>query len=341
MTVRLKDIAEILDLSVSTVSAALQGRRDISKVTQERVQEMVKRLGYQPNTVARSLVTRKSNVFGVVIPDLSRSFFSEVLKGVEVVATQAGYNLLVCNTAENSTREQKTLQMLRSRQVDGMLLASAQDVRENDWLDELKNLRVPIVFIDRSFPGTHFVGGDDEAIGALATRHLLSQGYRRIAHISGPQSVSTAVGRARGYRQVLAAAGIPLNDQWIVEANYHEESGGYRAMKQLLALNQPPDAVFAASDPIAIGAMQAALEANLSIPETIGLIGVGNHQYSNYLRVPLSTIDQQRANIGQDAAELLLKLISKRRVEPPTRIIVEPKLIFRASSCRVSGVHAG
>jgi LacI family transcriptional regulator len=334
MTVRLKDIAQELDLSVSTVSAALQGRSDISRATQERVQEVVKRLGYQPNSVARSLVTRKSNVFGVVIPDLSRSFFSEVLKGVELITSQAGYNLLVCNTAENSAKEEKMLHMLRSRQVDGLLLASAHDIRASDWLDELKNLRVPVVFIDRCFPGMHFVGGDDVTIGALATRHLIEQGYQRIGHIAGPQSVSTAVGRARGYEQALRDAGIEVKSELTVEANYHEESGGYEAMKKLLQLPERPDAVFAASDPIAIGAMQAALEANLSMPADFGLIGVGNHQYSNYLRVPLSTVDQQRVSIGQEAAELLLKLISRNPPGRATQIMVEPKLVLRASSCR-------
>lgn len=334
MSPRLKDIAEELGLSVSTVSAALQGRKDISVTTRERVQEVVKRLGYQPNSVARSLVTRKSNVFGVVIPDLSRSFFSEVLKGVELVASQASYNLLVCNTAENSSKEEKMLHMLRSRQVDGLLLASAHDTRATDWLEELKNLRVPVVFIDRRFPGMHFVGGDDVKIGALATGHLIEQGYRKIAHIAGPQSVSTAVGRAEGYAKAIQEAKRRLNPEWIVEANYHEESGGYEAMKTLLRLRNRPDAVFAASDPIAIGAMQAALEADLSIPNDFGLIGIGNHQYSNYLRVPLSTVDQQRVSIGENAAELLLKLISGNPPSKVTQIMVEPRLVLRASSCR-------
>jgi len=339
MTIRLKDIAQELELSVSTVSAALQGRPDISQATRDRVAEAVKRLGYQPNSVARSLVTRKSNVIGVVIPDLSRSFFSEVLKGVEAIASEAGYNLLVCNTAESAEKENEMVHMLRSRQVDGLLVASAQDVRANNWAEQIKTISVPVVFVDRRFPKLHFVGGDDECIGLLATRHLAEQGYKRIGHIAGPQSVSTAVGRRKGYAKALEELKIKANPELVIESNYHEESGGYDAMKKLLALPKPPDAVFAASDPIAIGAMQAALEANLSMPKDFGLIGVGNHQYSQFLRVPLSTVDQQRLKIGQDAAALLLKMIGGHTPARATQIMVKPKLALRESSCRKKPVR--
>jgi LacI family transcriptional regulator len=339
MAVRLKDIAHELSLSVSTVCAALQGRPDISQATRDRVGDAVKRLGYQPNSVARSLVTRKSMVLGVIVPDLSRSFFSEVLKGVELVTSQAGYNLLVCNTAENAVKEDQMLHMLRSRQVDGVLLASAHDAGADGWrgwLSDLKSAGIPCVFVDRRFPGMHFVGGDDEGIGRLGTRHLAEQGYRRIAHIAGPQTISTAVGRKKGYLKTLEDLGIAPAPELVIESNYHEESGGYDAMRKLLELPVPPDAVFAASDPIAIGAMEAALEAGLRMPEQLGLIGVGNHQYSRYLRVPLTTMDQQRLRIGEDAARLLLKLISHPRPARPTQILVEPKLMVRASSRRVS-----
>lgn len=335
MTVRLKDIAHELGLSVSTISAALQGRADISPITRDRVARTVKRLGYHPNSVARSLVTRKSTVFGMVVPDLSRSFFSEVLKGVEMVASKAGYSLLVCNTEENSEKEDQMLHMLGARQVDGLLLASAHDSRTTDWPGKLKNLGMPVVFVDRRFPATHFVGGDDERIGFQAASHLIAQGYQRIAHISGPQSVSTAVGRQQGYLKALKKTGMRVDPELIIESNYHQEFGGYDAMKHLLALPAPPDAVFAASDPIAIGAMQAALEAGLSMPDQFGMIGVGNHQYSKYLRVPLSTVDQQRVRIGEDAAGLLLRLTYGNPPAKPVQIMVEPKLVLRESSCRI------
>jgi LacI family transcriptional regulator len=330
--VRLKEIARYLGISISTVSAALQNREDISESTRERVQRAADELGYQPDSIARSLVTRRSNVLGVVVPDLSRSFFSELLKGVDSIASEEGYSLLVCNTGEDAEKEDRILKMLESRRVDGLLIASARNARTKDWKRGYERLGVPVVFVDRRLPGLHFVGGDDEAIGFQATTHLAEQGYRRIAHISGPRTVATAIGRRKGYLRALKKLSIERAPELMVEANYHEESGGYEAMLKLLDLPKPPDAVFAASDPIAIGAMQAALEAGLQIPEQVGLIGVGAHQYSRYLRVPLSTIEQQRPLIGREAARMLIDFLHRGEPTRPKQILLEPQLVIRASS---------
>lgn len=333
MAIRLKDLALHLKLSVSTISAALQNRDDISEATRLRVFAAVKKFGYHPNSLARSLVTRKTNVLGVLVPDLSRSFFAEVLKGIDSVTSAAGYNLLVCNTEENASREEEMLRMLLSNQVDGVLLASAHEPSNTSWRKILIGLSVPLVLIDRQLPGLNFVGGDDTGIGFQATRHLYDQGYRRIAHIAGPRTVTTAVGRLSGYRRALTTLKLPFDKDLVIESHYHEESGGYEAMKGLLKLASPPDAVFAASDPIAIGSLQAALETRLNLPADFGLIGVGNHRYGQFLRVPLSTVDQQRSQIGRLAAELLLASMEKKRARPKS-ILTEPKLVVRDSSNR-------
>lgn len=348
--IRLKDIASRLGLSVSTVSAALQNREDISLATRNQVRALVREMGYHPNSLARSLVTRKSQVIGVIVPDLSRSYFSGVLKGVDEIINPAGYNLLVCNTEEDAAREEQALHMLLARQVDGILLATSHNCDDAAWRQTLAKTPLPLVLVDRRIPGHHFAGGDDELIGIEATRHLAGQGYRRIAHICGPQSVMTAVGRLAGYRLALSKLSLPSAPEHVVESNYHEESGGYEAMRRLLALkkNMKPDAVFAASDPIAIGALQAALDARVAIPRKCGLIGVGNHQYSQYLRVPLSTVDQQRTRIGREAAALLLRMIDsdrrkskrppgtggKAEITTPIDILIKPQLVARASSLR-------
>jgi LacI family transcriptional regulator len=333
MAIRLKDLALHLNLSVSTISAALQNRDDISEATRLRVFAAVKKFGYHPNSLARSLVTRKTNVLGVLVPDLSRSFFAEVLKGIDSVTSTAGYNLLVCNTEENAAREEEMFRMLLSNQVDGVLLASAHEPNDTVWRKVLLGLSIPIVLIDRRLPGLNFVGGDDTGIGFKATRHLHEQGYRRIAHIAGPRAVTTAVGRLSGYRRALATLKLPFDESLVIESHYHEESGGYAAMQRLLKLPSPPNAVFAASDPIAIGALQAALEAKLRLPADFGLIGVGNHRYGRFLKVPLSTVDQQRSQIGHLAAELLLESMEKKRARPKA-ILTEPKLVVRESSDR-------
>jgi LacI family transcriptional regulator len=212
MRTRLKDVAEALKLSVSTVNAALQNRPDISQKTRERVLRKARELGYLPNRVARSLVTQRTQVIGVVVPDLSRSFFTEVVTGIDEAASAAGYHLLLCNTREDPSREDSEIQTLIGSQVDGLIIASAHAPSENEVWRELRRTGVPFVLVDRFFRDTHFVGGDDEQIGFIATKHLIQQGYERIAHIRGP-NVMTAIGRLKGYTQALhSRSTIPRRD---------------------------------------------------------------------------------------------------------------------------------
>ena len=334
MATRLKDIAKSLNLSISTVSAALQNRADISPETRARVLKKVRELNYHPNSLARSLVTHRTHVLGVVVPDLSRSFFAEVTKGIDVLTSAAGYTLLICNTGEDAAREEREVSSLLSHRVEGLIMASAHKPGSTAFSRKYPRLTVPFVLIDRRFPKAHFVGGDDERIGYLATRHLIEQGYRRIAHLSGPQNISTAIGRRKGYLKALRHFVIECPETYIVEASYHRESGGFDAMQQLLRLPERPDAVFAASDPIAIGALQALLQAGLQPGPEVGLIGVGNHRYGEFLKVPLSTVDQRRVEIGRAAASLLLQLIREHDLKEPQSILIEPELVVRASSLR-------
>lgn len=338
MRVRLKDIAKALNISISTVNAALQNRPDISPKTRELVRQKVLELNYRPNRVARSLVTQKTNVIGVVVPDLSRSFFTEVTKGIDSVVARAGYHLLLCNTAEDPEREREEIETLISNQVDGLILASAHPPGTVGIVKSLSQWGVPYVLVDRFFGGAHFVGGNDDKIGFLATEHLIKEGYQSIAHIRGP-NISTAIGRLRGYTAAMHRHGRTVRRSYVVEAQYHEESGGFKAMEQLLSTKVPPDAIFAASDPIAIGALQAIKKHGLRIPEDVGLIGVGNARYGEYLSVPLSTVDQNRGQIGREAGSLLLHVIEHGHAKP-RKILLEPKLVIRESSMRNAYVAA-
>jgi LacI family transcriptional regulator len=331
----LKDIARSLDLSISTVEAALHHRSDISVRTRERVLAKARELNYRPNMVARSLVTRQTRVLGVLVPDLSRSFFTEVIKGIDSVASDAGYNLLLCNTGEDATREEQQLETLIGKQVDGLIVASAHKAGTGGLRQRLECSGIPFVLIDRSLPEVPFVGGDDVKIGYLATRHLIDQGYRRIAHLRGP-NVSTAIGRLKGYTTAIREAGLQLRRSYVIEASYHDERSGFTRMQDLLRLATPPDAVFAASDPIAIGALDAILRSGRRVPDEVGIIGVGNHRYTEYLQVPLSTVDQNRSEIGQQAAALLLHSIRSGQGAAAPVILIEPRLIARSSSLRLA-----
>jgi LacI family transcriptional regulator len=337
MPARLVDIARSLNLSISTVYAAIRNRADISQATRKLVMAKVRELDYRPDSIARSLVNRQTQNIGIVVPDLARSFFAEVLTGVEQHTSDAGYTLLLCNTHENRELETRAINSLLSQRVAGLLIASSHRRAASKVWRDLESQGTPFVLIDRRFAKTHFVGCDDRTIGRIATDHLLQQGYRRIAHITGTPNLPPTIGRIEGYKMSLERSGISVCEKFVVAAHFHEEASAISAMNKLLTLDRKPDAVFCASDPIAIGALQAALKAGCTVPQEMGIIGVGNHRYGEYMRVPLSTVDQKRTDIGQKAASLLLDLIRQRKGAGHRFILIEPELVVRESSRKLAG----
>jgi LacI family transcriptional regulator len=328
MGVRLKDVAAALGLSISTVSAVLRNRTDFNEATRLRVLAKVKELNYRPNRLARSLATQKSHVIGVVVPNLSRSFYPNVLEGIDLVTQNAGYQLVISNTGDIPEREDDGISTLVDRQVDGMIIASAHPPGQNQVKKIMNGADVPYVLIDRFFPGAPFVGSDDDLIGLMATRHLIKQGYRSIAHFSR-RIVATGLGRHRGFVRAMREAGLPIPRHFVLDA--FGEPGGYEAMKTLLKEKPYPDAIFAASDPVAIGAMRALEERGLRVPDDVGVIGVGCVRYGEDLRVPLSTVDTHSFDIGKCAASILLQLIGGKAA-PELPVYLEPTLVERAST---------
>jgi LacI family transcriptional regulator len=329
--VRLKDIARDLNVSVMTVSKVVRGCADVGAETRSRVLARIKELNYQPNWVARSLAARRTFMIGLIVPDLMHSFFAEIAKGVSTTIRPLGYDVVICNSEEDGSVESSEVDRLLARQVDGLILASAQPPSSLDVFDRIEARNVPYVLIDRRFSDARapYVGADDEAIGRLATSHLIERGCRLIAHIAGPP-IHPGLGRLKGYREALAHAGIPVPDQYVVSAT--DDATGYQAAQRLLTLRPRPDGIFGYNDPTAAGAIKAALEAGIAIPEALKVIGVGNVHYSDLLRVPLSTIDQSSAAIGQQAADILVKSIGAKRKRPPRTVIIEPTLVIREST---------
>jgi LacI family transcriptional regulator, galactose operon repressor len=329
----MKRIAGELGVSITTVSKVLNNRADISEATRSRVLAKVEELGYKRNAVARSLSLRRSHTIGIVIPDLMHSFFVEIIAGIEPVASTRGYGLLLCSSSENPEKEQSELEMLRSRQVDGIVLASAHGSGITGLLQQLTKQGTTLVMIDRDdHPSVkcHRVLTDDERVGHLATDHLLDLGRRAIAHIGGPAIVH-AKRREKGWRDALRARGIKPPDEWIARGGFME-SEGYRAMQRLLGVRPKIDAVFAANDPSAIGAMKAIWEAGLRVPDDIAVVGVGDIALGDLLRVPLTTVGWSRTDQGRHAAELMLNSLDEDNDAEPQRIIIPPRLIARASS---------
>src|SRR5215471_12661640 len=328
----MKRIAGELGVSITTVSKVLNNHDDISEATRSRVLAKVEELGYQRNAVARSLSLRRTHTLGIVIPDLMHSFFVEVIAGVEPVASARGYGLLLCSSGEDANKERAELEMLRGRQVDGVVVASANASGNTDMLLQIAKQATSLVMIDRDdHPSVkcHRVLTDDERVGALATAHLVDVGRRAIAHVGGPPIVH-ARRREKGWRDALKAKGIKPADDWIVRGGFMEDDG-YRAMKRLLTVRPKIDAVFAANDPAAIGAMKAIWEAGLRVPDDLAVVGVGDIALGDLLRVPLTTVGWSRRDQGRRAAELLLGSL-EGAVDKPQRVIIPPRLIVRESS---------
>jgi LacI family transcriptional regulator len=329
--VRLKDIAQDLDVSVMTVSKVVRGCADVGAVTRGKVLARIKELNYQPNWVARSLAARRTFIIGLIVPDLMHSFFAEIAKGVAATIRPLGYDVVICNSEEDSAVEASEVERLLGRQVDGLLLASAQPPSSLALFERIEARGIPYVLIDRRFTGAHasYVGADDEAIGRLATNHLIERGCRHIAHIAGPP-LTPGAGRHRGYREALAAAHLAVPDSYVVHAT--DDASGYHAAHTLLALDPRPDGIFGYNDPTAAGALKAILEAGLDVPRDIKVIGAGNVHYSDLLRVPLSTIDQSSTAIGEQAADLLIKAIGTKRKRPAKTVLIDPILVPREST---------
>ncbi len=329
--VRLKDIARELNVSVMTVSKVVRNCADVGAETRRRVLAKIKEMNYQPNWVARSLAARRTFIIGLVVPDLIHSFFGEIAKGVAATIRPLGYDVVICDSEENGAIEASEVERLLARQVDGLLIASAQPPSATALFERIEARGVPYVLIDRRFAGARapYVGADDEEMGRMATRHLIERGCRRIAHIAGPP-LTPGTGRLKGYREALAAARIQVPQSYLEHA--HDDASGYEAARRLLALDPRPDGIFGYNDPAASGAMKAVLEAGIRIPEEMKMIGVGNVHYSDLLRVPLSTIDQGSASIGRQAADILIKTITAKRKKPARTILIQPALIERESS---------
>ena len=336
MAVRMKDIANDLGLSVVTISKVLRNHPDIAGDTRDRVLKRIKELDYQPNVMARSLVTGRSYLIGVVVPDLLHPFFAEMSKALSAAIGKRGYSAIISSSEEDPELEEREIQQLTGRRLDALVIASAGSDPERFL--RLDRLGVPYILIDRELPGlsANFVGINDEAAGKIATEHLIHQGCKTIAHIRGREN-STGMKRFEGYRKALKTAGLPYSDSLVVASSnvdINSERMGADAMRVLLKHQPLPDGVFTHNDPLAFGAMQAIFEAGLRIPEDIAIIGCGNLHYDSLLKVPLSSIDQNSQAIGERCAEILLNNFESKTKPPLKSVILEPSLVARASSLK-------
>lgn len=341
MGVRMKDIARDLGVSVITISKVLRNHPDVGDETRERVLARVKELDYRPNLAARSLVTGRTYLVGLVVPDLLHPFFAEIAKSLSEALRTSGYYLIVSSSDEDPDLEEQEINQLLARRLDTLIIASCRSTVELFF--RIEKQKTPYVLIDRTLPGlsANFVGVDDEAVGMLATRHLIEIGCKRIAHIRGPET-SPGLRRLEGYKRALTQAGLKVIDDYIItepKGDVETRQRGAEAMRKLLNLKPRPDGVFCFNDPLAMGAMNFALDQKVRIPEEIAVIGCGNLHYDDALSVPLSTIDQHSRRIGQEAARIALGILSSKVQPKPESVILQPELVVRRSTQRRGNKH--
>jgi len=338
MAIRLKDIARDLGVSTVTVSKVLREADDISEKTRQRVLKKMAELNYQPNMLARGLASGKSFTIGLVVPDLLHPFFAEFAKSLSGILRQNHYGLILTSSEDNPLVEQSEIRTMLARGVDAMLIASCQPTLQGFY--GVENQKTPFILVDRNFPHlrANFVGTDDFQAGLIATQHLIAIGKQKIAYIGGPE-LSPGYDRLLGYNTALAQSGIQRDESYVLMSPRVEETGeaaGHHEMSKLLRLNRRPDAVFCYNDLIAIGAIQSTLEAGLSVPEDIAFVGCGNVRYSDYLRIPLTSIDQSTSVLGERVGNLALQLIREGGCTTQN-IRIAPTLVVRNSSVLQKG----
>ncbi|MBS1653583.1 MAG: LacI family DNA-binding transcriptional regulator [Bacteroidetes bacterium] len=337
--VTIKDIAKALGLSTSTVSRALRDSYEISPETKKLVLEYAEKINYHPNPIALSLKERRSRSIGVVVCEIANSFFSQTINGIESIAYDNGYNVIIAQSHESYDREVINLQYLASRSIDGLLISVSTETQDISHLKELHEKGLPIVFFDRvrNEIDTHIVTVNNVKGAYDATAHLVENGYRRIAIIASGENLSITKERMEGYKSALADNNIAVQESLIKYCNY----GGMvfnevdEAVKELLKAKQKPDAIFAASDKLTTGCLRTLKTENIHVPNDIAIVGFSNSDLTELLNPSLSVIKQPAFEMGQTATNLLIQLIeSKRPITEFGHIIQSPELIIRESSIK-------
>ena len=327
------DLARQLNVSTATVSRALSRPEIVAPATRKRVLEAVQRSGYQMNGIARSLRTQSTRTIGIIVSDIRNPFFSAIVKAVEDVARTNGYSVLICNADEDGRNEEVALHLLIERQVSGVIHCSAG--ANLDLLRVLQKKSIPLVDLDRQsgLEDVDTVILDNQLGAALATRHLLELGHKRVAMISGPKHLSNARKRLVGFRKTLRSAQIVIPKQYIEFGDFRERSGQIAA-ERLLSLPTPPSAVFVANNEMMAGALFAIREQGIKVPHELSLIGFDDARWAQYSDPPLTVVSQPTEAMGQKAAELLLGRLRGERLA--NTVVFEPQLVVRRSTAAPS-----
>lgn len=337
--ITIKDIAKELGVSPSTVSRALKDHPDISHDTKKEINELAKKLNYQPNTVALSLRQSKTNTLGVIIPEIAHFFFSAVISGIEDIAHDAGYHVIITQSNESFEREVMNTKALFNSRVDGILMSVSRETENYEHLQSLLDYDIPLVFFDRIIDSLNAckVIVNDEQGAYEATTHLIEQGCYRIAHLAGPQNLAISKNRLNGYKAALADNRYMIDDNLIKVCGLGTFEEAESITNEILDYRFPPDAIFANNDVAAYGAMMAIRKKQLKIPEDIAIVGFSNWRFSSLIQPALSSVTQPGFKMGQEATRLLMKQINKGEDEESITetISLKTNLVVRESSKKI------
>ena len=334
--VTIHDIAHILKISASTVSRALNDNPRISNKTRERIKETARKLNYQPNILASNLRIGKTHTVGIVIPRINRSFFANVIGGIEDTFSNAGYRIMITQTNEDYDKEVENIMALINARVDGIIISLSAGTKDYSHLEQAKKNGIPLIFFDRAPDNLQAskVVIDDLNGAYNAVNHLISQGCKKIAHFAGPEHVNIYLNRKTGYLNALKNSKISIKKEYIVN-NVITTNKGISACKDLMNLPGKPDAIFAVSDFAALGAMIYLKENGFRIPEDVALIGFANEPFTGLLEPGLTSVDQHSNTIGIEVAKLFLEEVQQKANETIYRdVVINPDLIIRKSSLK-------
>lgn len=332
--VTLKDLAEKLNLSASTVSRALNNHPAICDETRKAVKELAQVLDYEPNPMALGLLQKKTNTIGVIVPEITNHFFSAIIAGIQDVVGATEHNLMICISNESYEDEVTLVKKLSKIRVDGILVSPTSATKNYDHFRNLQKNNIPVVVFDRDCPG---LDADkvlvDNYSGAFeAVEYLIKSGCTRIAHLGGPLNLSTTKNRLQGYIDALEKNNIPVRDEYITHVKGFSHKDGIKPTKKLLSISPPPDAIFAINDNVATAAMHVAKKMGLNIPSDISIVGFDDEPHSSYFSPALSSVWQPVYSLGMLSARILLKRIKNGNPnEGYRREVFKPELVVRAS----------
>jgi LacI family transcriptional regulator len=332
----IKEIAKIANVSPMTVSRAVNNSRKVREATRENILEIASRLDYRPNRIARSLVSKKSNLISLIVANISNPFFAEISRGIEDKARENGYNVIFSSTDDDPKNLESCVRIMREMGVDGFIIAAVS--LKEPIVDELVDQDFPVVLVNRRVKknNVNYVVVDNQKGAHLAVEHLINNGYKKIGIITGKSSVSTGKERFQGYRQGLLDHGLKFKEEYSSQGPFTQEHGK-KAAKKMLTLKNRPEAIFAASDNIAWGVMDAAGELGLKIPEDLAIVGFDDTNFSSNSNIRLTTVSQRKYEMGERGVQTLIDLIESQQSDYINKIVLEPRLIIREScGCKLS-----